>query len=167
MKAVPFTMPARNAEQIPLQFNVKQLGIGKYLHIPYVLSFPYFSGSVPKIAIRVANNSSESRTVNVAGHLHFVSDKNTTQKRGEPWFELDIPPGQKRTGTLEFVRLQEPGNYVVRLDCVENGGELLRDKDVMYFDALPKDSSIFNVLAIVISAIIGLVTGLFLGWLIN
>ncbi len=164
---ISFTLPTQKVNQISLQFNVKQLGIGKYFHIPYVFSFPYFSGSTPKIEVRITNNSSDSRDVNVAGHLHLLSEKNTIKKRGNPWFELNIPPGQKRSGILEFERLQEPGNYVVRVDCAESGNELLLNKDVMYFDALAKDSSMFNVLAIVISAFVGFAAGLISGWLIN
>lgn len=167
---IPFKL--KRIDTTELEFKINQTGIRKYLRIPRVFSFPYFSGTMFELELEIINHSKEAREIDCTVRVYLLLPRISLQESGEDQKLVKggrVTIGHSGTGKirLRFANLPQPGNYIVRLDCKENGKSLDINRDIMYFDALPKDGSTFNVAIIITSGLIGVVIGLIVGRMIN
>lgn len=142
-----------------LRFKINPVGIRKFRYIPY------FSGTMLELELVIHNDFEESQDIYFGGALFRLSGvtHQTADLIEQTEGHLTINSKSKVKQKLHIAHLPQPGNYSFRLH-LGAGGEDPQDVygDAAYFDALPKDATVLNVVAIIISGVIGVLIGLLL-----
>jgi len=154
-----------------LRAEIKPTGKRKVLRIPYLFHFPYFSGTKLVVNLVMHNDSNETKRVHYAARLFRLAG--VAQQPADPippvaGGDLEINPMDKNSKILHLANLPQPGNYSLKLELSSDGEPRQSfSGDMLYFDALPKDATTFNVATVIISGLIGVILGLVLGRLAN
>jgi len=149
-----------------LRFQPKPTGIRKFIRIPYLFHFPYFSGTMLDFKLAIYNDAEEKQDIYYSGSLFRLSGvaRQSADFIKQTEGEVEIGPKSKEEKQLHFTHLPQPGNYSLKLHVGTRGENPQNGEgDVVYFDALPKDATAFNVVTVIISGLIGVIIGLVLG----
>ena len=137
-------------------------GFRKIIRLPRIEHIPYFSGTLVEFDLEVHNDSEECEEIDYEGSLFRLSGithkpaDHIKQSEGS----LKIHSKSKAKHRICLTHLPQPGNYFFRLEIKtkKNAGEKISG-DTVYFDALPKGASSFNVWVAISAGIIGGIIG--------
>lgn len=146
----------------------KPTGLQKWIHIPYIIRYPYFSGTFVQFDLEVHNNSGEIQNIDYTSLLFRLSanTRETADNIANVDGSLEVNPHSKSTQRVQLEHLPQPGNYSHKL-LLRNTQGHATDGDTVYFDALPKDSTSFTAGIVIIASVISLLIGLVIGGLGN
>jgi len=118
--------------------------------------------------LEIHNDSGEKQDIGYSGTLFRLSgDASPNGDFVHHTDRDDLTSNPKSTVKRKLClnHLPQPGNYSFRLDLETRRGEDYKNAHgyAVYFDALPKDATSFNVVTVIISGLIGVIIGLILG----
>jgi len=160
---MPLKWEARN-----LKAEIRPVGIKRIKYIPFRLHFPYFSGTMLELQLEMNNDSQECREIHYKGILSPLFGIPHRKTIAVAEGDLKINPKSKIKQKLRLAHLPQPGNYSFRLELRSEGQHPQGIAgDMVYFDALPKDASAFNVGLVIIGGISGGIIGVIIGFVLG
>ncbi len=155
---MPTYMPVVS-EDNTLRVTPRGVGIRRWLGIKYL------SGTFSCLDVVFYNLTDSEKTIKCEYNLYRLSGNEADHiKGGKDSFNLKARCKLKRF--WEFRYLPQPGNYSVTLGLTE-GTKERGEADLVYWDALPRDATLWRLQLTIMAGIIGTALGAIITYLLS